>query len=357
MGIGIISKLDGYRVISATTDGVLYSSPLSSESHSIEDMLFNPEVINEKFSGSIVSALESGDDSFIKAFQEIDVRLYSELVKYPSIRLLQASRGAWGFDSFIEVKHVATEVTNMKTRGQIGFYRYKGKKYPTVLAKAGNKIDGDKREQAERLLELYHDDDIQYNDVKSLASLRTIMDKNDPIDDLVSIKTRVKVNTDYDYKRKPESENSTLPFISIAEANLYRGCAKNLRKKNIKALPHRVLYATHLAKSNVRHRGSPKEFLIRHFLKALMQGVKPFPPLCNISQQDVADILEDVGVTLSKVKDASSRYPFVFNTIENTASNRKLIKYLLKKLNLVDIYTEVLDILIFKGLSNANDIF
>jgi hypothetical protein len=121
---------------------------------------------------------------------------------------LQASRAVFGFDEFIEIKHIATEVTNIKTRGQVGFYEYDGVKYPTVLAKAGNKIDGSKLEQATELLKMFYDDEIAYNEVTTLASIRDILDPKKAVNDLVSVKTRVKVNTDYDYKRRPVNVDS-----------------------------------------------------------------------------------------------------------------------------------------------------
>lgn len=203
-----VSTLDGYMVISATTDGVLYKAPLSEGGTSVIDLLFDTDVIEKKYSGSIVQALEAGSDDYIKSFESIDNVLYQELLKYPSIRLLQASRAVWGFDEFIEIKHVATEVTNIKTRGQVGFYEYEGVKYPTVLAKAGNKIDGSKLEQAMELLKMFYDDEIAYNEVSTLASLRDIVDPTKAVNDLVSVKTCVKVNTDYDFKRRPVNVDS-----------------------------------------------------------------------------------------------------------------------------------------------------
>jgi DNA polymerase elongation subunit (family B) len=203
-----LSTLDGYMVISATTDGVLYKAPLSQEGTSVIDLLIKADVLQEKYAGSIVQALESGSDDYIKSFESVDNVLYQELLNYPSIRLLQASRAVWGFDKFIEIKHIATEITNIKTRGQVGFYGYKGVNYPTVLAKAGNKIDGSKIEQATELLKMFYDDEITYNEVSTLASIRDILDPKKAVNDLVSVITRVKVNTDYDFKRRPVNVNS-----------------------------------------------------------------------------------------------------------------------------------------------------
>jgi len=203
-----LSTLDGYTVISATTDGVLYKAPLSQGGMNVIDLLFDTDVLDKKYSGSLVQALESGSDDYIKPFESVDNVLYRELLKYPSIRLLQASRTAWGFDEFIEIKHIATEVTNLKTRGQVGFYEYEGVEYPTVLAKAGNKIAGSKLEQGTELLKMFYDNSIVYNDVTTLASIRDILDPKKAVNDLVSVTTCVKVNTDYDFKRRPVNVDS-----------------------------------------------------------------------------------------------------------------------------------------------------
>ena len=355
--VDALGRLDGYDVISATTDGVLYSAPLSKKHLSIENLLFNKHILEAQYESSIVKALESGSDNFINKFEDIDITLYKELLKYPSIRLLQNSRKSLGFSEFIEVKHVATEVTNMKTRGQIGFYEYKGVKYPTVLAKAGTKLNGSKLEQATELLRLYESEEIEHHEVSTLASLRSILDNNDPLNDLVSVTTTVKINTDYDYKRRPvQKSNRTLPFKDIAEGNLYRGCSKHLRNKGYRAFTYRVEYAVHLSKNNVKKRGSSKDFVIRHFLRGFTQGVKPFPGLCGLTLQDVVDELEHVGVTLHKVKEARSRDKFVFNAIDNTATNRKMLRYLLKIFNLEDIFNDIAKIMLFKGLSNSTEL-
>lgn len=147
----------------------------------------------------------------------------------------------------------------------------------------------------------------------------------------------------------------TVPFKDIEEANLYRGCSKNLRANGFKAHCFRVEYAVYLAKNKVKKRGSSRDFTTRHFLRGLIQGIKPFPNVTGLSYSDVADSLEHCGVTNNKVKDAK-RYPFVFNVIDNTSANRKLIKFLLEAFGLGALYGEVVQILVFKGLSNGHEI-
>lgn len=147
----------------------------------------------------------------------------------------------------------------------------------------------------------------------------------------------------------------TVPFKDIEEANLYRGCSKNLRANGFKAHCYRVEYAVHLAKNKVKKRGSSKDFTTRHFLRGMIQGVRPFPEVIGLSYSDVANLLEHCGVTVTMVKEAK-RYPFVFNVIDNTSANRKLIKFLLEAFGLGSLYSEVVKVLVFKGLSNGHEI-
>jgi cell fate regulator YaaT (PSP1 superfamily) len=147
----------------------------------------------------------------------------------------------------------------------------------------------------------------------------------------------------------------TVPFKDIEEANLYRGCSKNLRACGYKAHYYRVEYAVYLAKNRVKQRGSSRDFTTRHFLRGLIQGIRPFPDMTELSYSDVANSLEHCGVTVNKVKDAK-RYPFIFNVIDNTSANRKLIRFLLNAFGLGALYGEILQILVFKGLSNGHEI-
>jgi len=286
------------------------------------------------------------DNKDVSPFADVDPLLYSKLLEYPTIRLIQSSRKVWGYDEFLEIKHVCSEVLNIKTRGQVGHYEYEGHKYPTVLAKAGHKIDGDKKVQALQMKEWFYEENITYNEVSTLASLRDIFDEKKLVNDLISVKSKVKVNTDYDYKRMPLSSGNsdTMAFKSIHEVKKYRSCAKNIRAEGEKSTAYNVQNAVKLSTNNIKKSGGSRVFVIRHFIRALVQGALPIN-LDEISYSDISIRLERFGVSVSKLKDAK-RSTFVQNVVLDTPQNRSLIKNLLKEFGKQDIYRQVLDILL-----------
>lgn len=341
-----ISKLDGYKLISATTDGVLYSLPPWREPK------FKTKASIQGYKGEVT---KSFDDLFIALknnkdvpfFADVDPFLYSKLLEYPTIRLIQASRLVWGYDEFLEIKHVCSEVLNIKTRGQIGHYEYDGYKYPTVLAKAGHKIDGDKETQAKQMKEWFYEENIAYNEVNNLVSLRDVFDEKKLANDLVSINTLVKVNTDYDFKCMPlnDGNSDTRAFTDIHEAKKYRSCAKYIRSSGEKSTAYNVQNAVKL--NGMKKSGGGKIFVIRHFLRALVQGKLPIN-IDDMSYADIALKLEEYKVTRDKLKEANRpNNRFVPKLILKTSSNRKLIENLLEKLAVSsDRYEEILDLLI-----------
>jgi hypothetical protein len=100
-----------YRPISATTDGLLY-------------VVGDPDV---RFEACFASPVESGEEALrsgasFAPFATVDPVLARRLERYPTLRLLQRSRQAWGFGEYLEIKHALNIVLNFKTRGQIGGY-------------------------------------------------------------------------------------------------------------------------------------------------------------------------------------------------------------------------------------------
>ncbi|MEA2072923.1 MAG: hypothetical protein U9O86_05000 [Campylobacterota bacterium] len=345
-----ISKLDGYKLISATTDGVLYSLPPWREPK------FETKASLQDYRGDVTKSFDDlfvalMDEKDVSPFADVDPLLYSKLLEYPTIRLIQSSRKVWGYDEFLEIKHICSEVLNIKTRGQVGHYEFNGRKYPTVLAKAGHKINGDKEAQAKQMRKWFYEENIAYNEVSSLASLRDIFDERKSVNDLVSVKSKVKVNTDYDYKCMPLSsgESDTRAFIDIHEAKKYRACAKNIRAEGVKSTAYNVQNAVKLSLSRVKKSGGARVFVIRHFLRALIQGALPIN-LDGVSYSDIAKKLTIFGVSVSKIKDAK-RSTFVSNVVLDTPQNRSLIKKLLKEFGKEDRYKQVLDILLDKFVS------
>jgi len=256
----------------------------------------------------------------------------------------------------IELKHVCTSITNVKTRGQMGHVEIDGERICTLLAKAGHKIIGSKEEQMEQILAWLENESIPANSVKNLSTLKDIFNPKSSIDDLVMLSHDVKVNVDYDYKRKLNSDGTTSPFRTIDEMTKYRGSANYLRNvKKQRASASEVAYCAYLAKQNVRRGSSPRKFAINHFLRALVQQVSPFVRF-ECSYEVIGEILRDYGVSSSHLKNAK-RFPFKANVIANTGSNRKLIRGMLKALNYEDkkeVFQKFFDILIFKEVSQWN---
>lgn len=106
-----------YLPISATTDGVLYK--VSSQANVKFKDCLKPE-----YQSNIKESLKKGGNIF-GIFAEVDSILYTKLLEFPVIRLLQSSRQSWGYDEFLEIKHAVNKVLNIKTRGQIGAYNEK----------------------------------------------------------------------------------------------------------------------------------------------------------------------------------------------------------------------------------------
>ncbi len=103
-----------YKIISATTDGVLYK--LTSKS----DIKFN-DALKDEHHNDVRGALQSGGKIF-NIFEDVDPILYNKLLEFPAIRLLHHARKEWGHNEFLEIKHAVNSILNIKTRGQIGAY-------------------------------------------------------------------------------------------------------------------------------------------------------------------------------------------------------------------------------------------
>jgi hypothetical protein len=232
----------------------------------------------------------------------------------------------------------------------MGHVEIEGERICTLLAKAGHKIIGSNEEQMKQIEAWMEDDSIRTNTVRNLSTLKDIFNPKSSVDDLVMVSHDVKVNVDYDFKRKLNSDGTTSPFRNIDEMTKYRGSANYLRNvKKQRASASEVAYCAHLAKQNVRRGSSPRKFAINHFLRALVQQVSPFVRF-DCSYEVLSEILRDDGVSASHLKNAK-RFPFKANVIANTGSNRKLIRGLLKALNYEDkkeVFQKFFDILIFK---------
>lgn len=226
-----------------------------------------------------------------------------------------------------------------------------------LLAKVGHKLPGNKAEQAEALWEHTFDEEIETYGMKRLSTILDILSDKNLVDDLVMLVEERKFSLDYDYKREVLEGGFTKPHQSMDDFRRFRAVSNTLReKKGLRATPELVNFYQIRAKQNVRLRGSAKADCIRHFSRALVQGVKPFG--VHKSYIDVSKKLKSFGVTVNSLKNAK-RTPFAANIIFNSSSNRSCIRKMLTALGYKsdDNYQAWLDLLIHKGLSNPVTMF
>jgi len=226
-----------------------------------------------------------------------------------------------------------------------------------LLAKVGHKLPGNKVEQAAALWKHTFDEEIETYEMKRLSTIQDILSDQNFVDDLVMVVNERKFSLDYDYKREVLEGGFTKPHKSMDDFKRFRAVANTLReKKGQRATPELVKYYQTRAKQNVRSRGSAKADCIRHFCRALVQGVKPFE--MPKSYIDVSNKLKVYGVTVNSLKNAK-RNPFAANVVFNSSSNRSCIRAMLKALGYqsTDKYQAFLDLLIHPGLSNPVTMF
>lgn len=113
----LIDEGHPYKIISATTDGLLYG--IDENKISVDDVINNSH--SSYTYDSTFDALSDGYKRF-NAFETVDLILAERLIKFPSLQLLKLSHEAWDDPEYIEIKHVANHILNIKTRGQVGFY-------------------------------------------------------------------------------------------------------------------------------------------------------------------------------------------------------------------------------------------
>lgn len=113
----LIEEGHNYKIISATTDGLLYG--IDKNKISIENVL---DTNHKSYKYDTVFEALSDDYKKFRPFELVDPLLAKRLEKFPSLQLLKRSHEAWNDLSYIEIKHIANKVLNIKTRGQVGIY-------------------------------------------------------------------------------------------------------------------------------------------------------------------------------------------------------------------------------------------
>lgn len=343
----LIDEGHNYKIISATTDGLLYG--VDEAMIRLEDTL---DIQNAKYNySSVLEAFQDGYKKF-NSFERVDPLLASRLSKFPSLELLRISHESWDDPEYIEIKHVANKVLNIKTRGQVGIYEENGESICTLLAKAGHKVQGSQDEQAQWILKHYRDAKIEKYSFTTLSNIQEIINEYNPIDDLVSIPQERIISLDYDYKRYPINANDTAPHRDINQFIKFRQSAGYLKRLGERASVDSVDYKYKRALQNIRKTGSDKEFCMRHILRAVLHDVKPFVKL-DISYAALAFLLRQYKVTVSKIKHAKAA-KFTPNMVQDTTGNRAFIRKVLKHLEYETTtkYSEYLELLLHKKISN-----
>ncbi|MDD2699374.1 MAG: DNA polymerase [Arcobacteraceae bacterium] len=347
----LIQEGHNYKIISATTDGILYG--IDESILTLDDVI---DTTHPKYHyKSSEEALRNGYKRF-NPFEKVDSVLAKKIEKFPSLQLLKLSHEAWKDYEYIEIKHTANEILNIKTRGQVGFY--KGEYTTcTLLAKAGHKVGGTQEEQASWIIKHYDDKEIETYHFTTLAGIQNIMNEDSPIEDIVSLpQTRI-ISLDYDFKRYPLNATDTAPHKDINQFMKYRQSADYLKRLKQRASVDAVDYKYKRALQNVRQVGSSKAFCVRHILRGVVHGVEPFGKLSK-TYTSLASTLRIFGVTVSQIKHAKSSR-FTPNMIEDTSGNRSLIRTILKALGYSKSktnYGEFLELLLHKKISNKEAI-
>jgi hypothetical protein len=258
-------------LISATTDGALFGVPTDTIIGDIDLKNINAQ-----------------------KFEKMLPEFSASLEAYYPMKLLKEARFSVANDSYLEMKHFATEIHSIKTRGQIGFVQTKdGERSTTVLAKFGHKPplselyekeeykaimgnsakrnDADSKWLIEQMQNL--SGKIQTYPVRSLVGIKKILDPNDPTVDLVGRSAQKKMNFDYDYKRQLESTSPyTKPFKSLRAMLKYRYAMENIRKRGLNATPELIEAKVQMNTSFSRMRGSMYDHALKIFLRALFQS-------------------------------------------------------------------------------------
>src|SRR5262249_14857741 len=93
--------------------------------------------------------------------------------------------------------------------------------------------------------------------------------------DRLSIPEKTTLNLDPDWKRKFGADGTSEPFHDLAEFELYRGRADNLRKSGTRALP----VAVDMAVKGHKLQGGPRASLERLVYRAIVTAAGGWRPL------------------------------------------------------------------------------
>jgi len=311
-------------VISATTDGLLIGFPCELGFSVVDDYFNSPK------KAGLPPKLKKNIDvrAFMRRFGHGD--LLDLFYQYAPIKNLRAMRIALtGQDDFLEIKHLADRVVCVKTRGQIGYVKYGGKEFCTLLARYSHKVPqsvinedpqvyeaimkGDRNTaDAEWLLDRIEHaitcDEIERYPFLNLTSFKAILESELGLDLINWVQER-KSNNDWDYKRKPILEKAegqsffSAPYPTLEAMLRERRQADAIRKSGLNATPFLVRQRLMNRGSGVRVRSGDMATLTRQFLRGYTQGhfeVGPDATEAAIAER-VTHIWNDGGYRPEKV--------------------------------------------------------
>lgn len=304
-------------IVSATTDGLLLGLPRPAGfSLTDEDGYY-------KFTDK---GLEFRDDrsDVLPILERCDCgKLMTLIEEYLPIRQMKNSRRELTDgkkDTFLEVKHMADEVLGVKTRGQIGWVRYRDentgneRKIVTIQAKFGIKpplsdiimekseLEGTEakeneygkiyerggsdratwegdwiHEQVQRVRE---EEEIFDYDFYGLTGFNEMMKREDHLD-LIQKIGKKRFNADFDWKRKLVTREDgkispiTVPHQDVTEMLAHRNKMERERRRGRNAKPDKVLHLVRIQGGKIRNRGGDQAMVVRAFLRGILHNHIP----------------------------------------------------------------------------------
>jgi hypothetical protein len=297
-----ISRMPGWRVLSATTDGTMVVGPRRF-----------PIQVNER--GRIIT------DGL--KFSALYPEMFAALRQWPAIRLLEQGRRAMGLedaDAWLEIKHAGTEAATYLTR--VNTLRHEG--VDQHIAWTG--FSTRQRDGSEMIA--YGDDPAPRTKYAGrLTSYREIMEGevlhhvvigeqadgtpiigDHRVQDMVNMRVERRASLDYDMKRvlRPDGSGETDPPRDVLQVIEIRKRADGIRGRgrgHVKDVRRATPEAMALAEQGARLSGDTSTVVRRHVIRGILQNQAAWFPRPLTLQQ----LSEHSGMTLNQIKNHTRR--------------------------------------------------
>lgn len=304
-------------VVSATTDGLLMGIPCEPGFSVVDDYFTHPT--EEELAAGKPPKMKKGVDvrSFLRRFGHEE--LLDLFYQYSPLQNLRQMRiKLTGNDDFLEIKHLADRIVGVKTRGQIGTVRYRGRMFCTLLARYGHKVplsilyedpavyssimkgDRDTADATwllERIDKALTEKEIERYQFINLTTFREILESGGTLDLVNRVRLR-KTNNDWDYKREPVLETPdavgflSKPYKDLPSMLRARRQADAIRKSGMPATPQEVTLRLKNRASGIRARSGDQVTLVRQFVRAYVQGV--IGGGVSLTETEIAELLNGI---------------------------------------------------------------